>query len=72
MNEDALRTVTIIIPSGYKDAVEFLKDCQFERAPETANIDAMRETLEWLDRRGGLGYEAHNQIRGALGRPRLP
>jgi hypothetical protein len=26
-------TVTIYVPDGYKDAKEFLKDCQFERAP---------------------------------------
>lgn len=29
---DALRTVTIVIPSGYKDAAEFLKDCEFQEA----------------------------------------
>jgi hypothetical protein len=28
-------TVTIYVPDGYKDAKEFLKDCQFERAPVT-------------------------------------
>ncbi|HJU06471.1 MAG TPA: hypothetical protein VJ692_15090 [Nitrospiraceae bacterium] len=25
-------TVTLVVPDGYKDADEFLKDCQFERA----------------------------------------
>lgn len=27
-----LKAVTIVIPSGYRDAAEFLKDCQFEEA----------------------------------------
>lgn len=26
-------TVIIYVPDGYKDAKEFLRDCQFERAP---------------------------------------
>lgn len=26
----------------------------------------MREVLEWLDRRGGLGHDAHARIRDAL------
>lgn len=29
----------------------------------------LRETLEWLNRRGGLGYEAHDRIRAALTPP---
>jgi hypothetical protein len=29
-----LKAVTIVIPSGYRDAADFLKDCQFEEAPK--------------------------------------
>jgi hypothetical protein len=28
----ARKTVTLYVPDGYRDADEFLKDCQFERA----------------------------------------
>ena len=30
-------TVTIVVPCGYKDANEFLKDCGFEPAPTSSN-----------------------------------
>lgn len=28
------QTVTLYVPGGYRDADEFLKDCQFERTPD--------------------------------------
>lgn len=31
-----------------------------------AQVAALRETLQWLDRRGGLGHDAHARIQAAL------
>ena len=52
---DALQTV--------RDAANLLKAVDELGAQ---NI-RMRNVLEWLDRKGSLGYEAHDRIRGALG-----
>lgn len=40
--------------------------CKPSDGPDHAT---MRECLEWLDRQGGLGYQAHAQIRLALSTP---
>lgn len=37
-------------------------------SPVSASAE-MRKVLEWLDRRGGLGYDAHDRIRAALAIP---
>lgn len=37
---DALKLVTIVIPSGYQDAAEFLKDCGFQGASDIERIAA--------------------------------
>lgn len=29
-------------------------------------IERLRECLEWLDRRGGLGHDVHDRIRASL------
>lgn len=29
-----------------------------------------RELLEWMDRKGGLGYDVHDRIRKVLGKPK--
>jgi hypothetical protein len=48
---DALKTVTIVIPSGYRDATEFLKDCGFdEAAPSPAVLDPDDEETSLLER----------------------
>jgi hypothetical protein len=50
---------------GVADYLEVLIDRAAARpAPEPVN--KMREVLEWLDRKGGLGYDAHDRIRSAL------
>jgi len=39
----------------------------FDRAEAASTrLAKARETLEWLNRRGGLGYDAHDRIRTAL------
>ncbi len=52
-------TVTIYVPSGYKDAAEFLKDCQFEVAkPEPTPWDAgWNRSYEPIERRAAEIYE---------------
>lgn len=37
---DALKSVTIVIPSGYRDAAEFLKDCGFEKHSDVEKVAA--------------------------------
>ena len=34
-----------------------------------AEIERLRECLEWLDRRGGLGLDVHEKIKQALTAP---
>jgi hypothetical protein len=45
---DSLRAVTIVIPSGYKDAAEFLKDCEFELASAAGIAAPPAEALDHL------------------------
>jgi hypothetical protein len=36
---------------------------------QQAEIERLREVLQWLNRRGGLGVEVHEHIAGALAAP---
>lgn len=42
------KTVTIYVPDGYESAGEFLKDCQFQRAP-IASVEMLDAILSHIN-----------------------
>ncbi len=43
-----------------------MKSIETRLAEAEQRVRALTEVLEWLDRRGGLGYDAHDRIKSAL------
>jgi len=54
---------------GYYVRFDSPEQCHIDRDLVVLAVNAyepMMQALEWLDKRGGLGFEAHSMIRAAL------
>jgi hypothetical protein len=64
----ARKTVTLYVPDGYRDADEFLKDCQFERAdiPPSELLETLIKSLQWDGSQPELNSITIGEIRRAV------
>jgi hypothetical protein len=58
--------------SGFTDCGGEIWKPPLGKRYDIETIDRLRELLEWLDRRGGLGIDVHERIRAALSGAELP